>query len=331
MMLADMGADVVRVDRPGEDPTPTHGVLLRGRRSVVLDLKAPDGVAALLALAGTSDVLLEGFRPGVAERLGCGPEPVARAQPRARLRPDDRLGPGRAVCRAGRPRHHLPRGRRASSTPSPAPTAGRCRRSTCSATSAAAGCCSRSASLAALLHARRTGAGTGGRRGDRRRGGRDDGDAPLDGAVRAVARGPRRQPLRRWRAVLPVLPHAGRPVGRRRRDRAALLGPAPRRAGPRARSRRRWTARPGRQVARQLEARFATRTLARVVRGLRRPGRLRGAGPHPRRGPPRPAPAGPGASTTSPGGSPAPHRGSRRPPPPRVGRLPGRGPIPMRY
>jgi len=81
MMLADMGADVVRVDRPGEDPTPTHGVLLRGRRSVVLDLKAPDGVAALLALAGTSDVLLEGFRPGVAERLGCGPEPILARNP----------------------------------------------------------------------------------------------------------------------------------------------------------------------------------------------------------------------------------------------------------
>jgi alpha-methylacyl-CoA racemase len=81
MMLADLGADVVRVDRPGDDLTPTHGVLLRGRRSVVLDLKAPDGVTTLLALAAASDVLIEGFRPGVAERLGCGPEAVLARNP----------------------------------------------------------------------------------------------------------------------------------------------------------------------------------------------------------------------------------------------------------
>jgi alpha-methylacyl-CoA racemase len=81
MMLADLGADVVRVDRPGEDLTPTHGVLLRGRRSVVLDLKDPAGLDALLALAADVDVLLEGFRPGVAERLGLGPAAVLARNP----------------------------------------------------------------------------------------------------------------------------------------------------------------------------------------------------------------------------------------------------------
>jgi alpha-methylacyl-CoA racemase len=81
MMLADLGADVVRVDRPGDDLTDTHGVLLRGRRRVVLDLKEPAAVEALLDLAAGSDVLLEGFRPGVAERLGIGPVSVHARNP----------------------------------------------------------------------------------------------------------------------------------------------------------------------------------------------------------------------------------------------------------
>ena len=74
MLLADLGASVVRVDRPGEDLRATHAVLLRGRRSVVLDLKSDLGREAVLRLAERSDALLEGFRPGVAERLGIGPE-----------------------------------------------------------------------------------------------------------------------------------------------------------------------------------------------------------------------------------------------------------------
>ena len=80
MMLADMGADVIRVDRPvsqprsAEDPPPAD-VLTRGRRSIALDLKTGEGVEVLLALAGRADGLIEGFRPGVAERLGIGPEP----------------------------------------------------------------------------------------------------------------------------------------------------------------------------------------------------------------------------------------------------------------
>lgn len=82
MMLADLGADVVRIDRPGEDLRATHAVLLRGRRSVVLDLKSHLGRAAVLALADGADVLIEGFRPGVAERLGLGPDIVLQRNPR---------------------------------------------------------------------------------------------------------------------------------------------------------------------------------------------------------------------------------------------------------
>src|SRR5690348_4690062 len=70
MMLSDLGADVVRVDRPGEDLRATHGVLLRGRRSVVVDLKSDEGRSVVLGLVERSDILIEGFRPGVAERLG---------------------------------------------------------------------------------------------------------------------------------------------------------------------------------------------------------------------------------------------------------------------
>ena len=79
MMLADMGADVVRVDRSnqvhGYDPaTPPGDSLNRGRRSLGIDLKNPEGVEMLLRLVESADGLIEGFRPGVAERLGFGPE-----------------------------------------------------------------------------------------------------------------------------------------------------------------------------------------------------------------------------------------------------------------
>jgi alpha-methylacyl-CoA racemase len=79
MMLADMGAEVLRIDRAGSvrggDPArPPLDPLARGRRSVGIDLKQPDGVELLLELVEGADGLLEGFRPGVAERLGFGPE-----------------------------------------------------------------------------------------------------------------------------------------------------------------------------------------------------------------------------------------------------------------
>jgi alpha-methylacyl-CoA racemase len=87
MMLADMGADVLLVDRPS-DPQLGFGrdrwsdVMLRGRRSVTLDLKSPDGVTAALALAARADALIEGFRPGVLERLGLGPEVLLGRNPK---------------------------------------------------------------------------------------------------------------------------------------------------------------------------------------------------------------------------------------------------------
>ena len=82
MMLSDLGAEVVRVDRPEEDLRPSHAVLLRGRRSVVADLKSADGLALVLALLDRADILIEGFRPGVAERLGFGPELALERNPR---------------------------------------------------------------------------------------------------------------------------------------------------------------------------------------------------------------------------------------------------------
>ncbi len=79
MMLSDMGAEVLRIDRAagslGGDPEkPSLDLLARGRRSVAVDLKHPDGVATLLRLLESADALVEGFRPGVMERLGLGPE-----------------------------------------------------------------------------------------------------------------------------------------------------------------------------------------------------------------------------------------------------------------
>ncbi|WP_181309915.1 CaiB/BaiF CoA transferase family protein [Nocardioides campestrisoli] len=75
-LLADLGADVIRVERPGGNPLGggAHDLLTRGRPSVALDLKKPEAVAAVLDLVASADVLVEGMRPGVTERLGLGPE-----------------------------------------------------------------------------------------------------------------------------------------------------------------------------------------------------------------------------------------------------------------
>ncbi|MFH8891056.1 CaiB/BaiF CoA transferase family protein [Streptomyces sp. NPDC090054] len=76
MLLADLGADVVRVDRPGGGGLavdPAYDVTNRNKRSVLIDLKSDDGPARVLDLVERADVLIEGFRPGVAERLGVGP------------------------------------------------------------------------------------------------------------------------------------------------------------------------------------------------------------------------------------------------------------------
>ncbi|MGW3404226.1 CaiB/BaiF CoA transferase family protein [Streptomyces zhihengii] len=84
MLLADLGADVVRVDRPGPSPLggdPARDVTNRNKRSVLVDLKSPGGPDTVRALASRADVLLEGYRPGVAERLGVGPEECLAANP----------------------------------------------------------------------------------------------------------------------------------------------------------------------------------------------------------------------------------------------------------
>lgn len=84
MMLADHGADVIRIDRGGRAGLTIDGKdpLLRSRRSVALDLKKPEAVAAVRRIAAESDGLIEGFRPGVAERLGLGPDVLLADNPR---------------------------------------------------------------------------------------------------------------------------------------------------------------------------------------------------------------------------------------------------------
>lgn len=75
MMLADMGAEVIRVDRiTGESSFRVNDVLTRGRRSIAIDLKSSDGREVILRLCEQADAIFEGFRPGVTERLGIGPE-----------------------------------------------------------------------------------------------------------------------------------------------------------------------------------------------------------------------------------------------------------------
>ncbi len=83
MMLADMGAEVVRIDRLNQKGTGHRGnVLNRGRRSIALDLKNPAAVETVLRMVADADALIEGFRPGVMERLGLGPEVCLARNPK---------------------------------------------------------------------------------------------------------------------------------------------------------------------------------------------------------------------------------------------------------
>ena len=87
MMLSDMGAEVIRIDRAGnvsgiDLDNPPVDVLARGRSSIGVDLKNPEGVEVVLRLIETADALIEGFRPGVMERLGLGPEECLARNPR---------------------------------------------------------------------------------------------------------------------------------------------------------------------------------------------------------------------------------------------------------
>jgi alpha-methylacyl-CoA racemase len=85
MLLADMGAEVVRIERPGPPASsvpPEKDVLRRNRRSIIVDLGHSDGAQLVLSMAAKADVLLEGFRPGVTERLGLGPDDCWAVNPR---------------------------------------------------------------------------------------------------------------------------------------------------------------------------------------------------------------------------------------------------------
>ena len=85
MILGDLGADVVRIERPkpgGIGAAPSNDFLLRSRRSVTADLKSETDRDKVLGLIAKADVLIEGFRPGVTERLGLGPEDCARVNER---------------------------------------------------------------------------------------------------------------------------------------------------------------------------------------------------------------------------------------------------------
>lgn len=81
MMLADHGAEVIRVDRPGAVANP-HDPLLRSRKTICLDLKSPTDIVQLRDLVKTADGLIEGFRPGVTERLGIGPDVLIGDNPK---------------------------------------------------------------------------------------------------------------------------------------------------------------------------------------------------------------------------------------------------------
>ncbi|HEX8569442.1 MAG TPA: CaiB/BaiF CoA-transferase family protein [Caulobacteraceae bacterium] len=105
MLLADLGAEVLRIDRRGVAPMPPVDVLGRGKRSVALDLKRPEAVAACLDLVASADALLEGYRPGVMERLGLGPDAVLARNPKlvyGRL-----TGWGQAGPKASEPGHDI--------------------------------------------------------------------------------------------------------------------------------------------------------------------------------------------------------------------------------
>lgn len=87
MLLADMGAEVIRIDRLtpsglGIETPVKYDLFNRGKKSAAIDLKSPDGVAAVLKLVAKADILIEGFRPGVMEKLGLGPQPCLAVNPR---------------------------------------------------------------------------------------------------------------------------------------------------------------------------------------------------------------------------------------------------------
>jgi len=82
MLLSDMGADVIRIDRKGGRTPSKAEITYRGRQAIALDMKKPEGVEAALKLIEKADALIEGFRPGVMERLGVGPDVALKRNPK---------------------------------------------------------------------------------------------------------------------------------------------------------------------------------------------------------------------------------------------------------
>jgi len=89
MIMADMGAEVILVERKGTNPNAAsiddnvkHAFYKRGKRSIVMNLKEPESIAAVLDLVANADMLIEGFRPGVMERLGLGPDECLQRNPK---------------------------------------------------------------------------------------------------------------------------------------------------------------------------------------------------------------------------------------------------------
>ena len=82
MLLSDLGGDVVRIDRKGGRGGAASDITARGRRSVALDLKSPAAIETCLKLMGKADAIIEGFRPGVMERLGLGPDVALKRNPK---------------------------------------------------------------------------------------------------------------------------------------------------------------------------------------------------------------------------------------------------------
>ena len=126
MLLADAGADVLRIDRATGSPAgppdsgPHWDLLNRSRRSVAVDLKHPEGVRLVLDLVAQADALVEGWRPGVAERLGIGPEPCLARNPRLVYGRMTGWGQDGPLASAAGPRHQLHRPGRARCGPSAA-------------------------------------------------------------------------------------------------------------------------------------------------------------------------------------------------------------------
>ncbi len=83
-LLSDMGADVIVVDRPnaGKSPLDKAAIDARGKKSIIIDMKSPDGIEIILKLAKQADIFIEGLRPGVTERLGVGPKDIQKHNPK---------------------------------------------------------------------------------------------------------------------------------------------------------------------------------------------------------------------------------------------------------